>query len=60
MSVFLRAKFEFSIMILRSFRQGVGGRGGLVIYPPPRPQNEPLRSPPRLGLRRIRPRRPLK
>ena len=60
MSVFLRAKFEFSIMILRSFRQGVGGRVGGNLPPHPRPQNEPLKSPPRLGLRRIRPRRPLK
>ena len=39
MSVFLRAKFEFSIVILRSFRQGVGGR--VVIYPHPTSKQTP-------------------
>ena len=43
MSVYLRAKFEVSSVILTSFRQWGG-----IIYPP---QNEQLKSPPRLGLR---------
>ena len=43
MSVYLRAKFEVSSIILTSFRHG-----GIV---PPPPQNEPLKSPPRLGLK---------
>ena len=46
MGVYLHAKFEVSSIILTSFRQGVE-----VILPPPSPpQNEPLKSPPRLGL----------
>ena len=44
MSVYLRAKFEVSSTILTSFRQGV------ILPPSPKPQNEPLKSPPRLGL----------
>ena len=44
MGVYLRAKFEVSSIILTGFR--LGG----VILPPPPPQNEPLKSPPRLGL----------
>ena len=43
MSMYLRAKFETSGVILTSFRQG-------VTLPPPPPQNEQLKSPPRLGL----------
>ena len=48
MSVYLRAKFQVSNIILTSFRQG-------VILPPSRahthtPQNKPLKSLPRLGL----------
>ena len=43
MDAYLRAKFEVSSIILTSFRQG-------VILPPSPPQNEPLKSPPRLGL----------
>ena len=43
MGVYLRAKFEVSSIILTGFRQGV------ILTPPP-PQNEPLKSPPRLGL----------
>ena len=39
--VYLRAKFQVSSIILTSFRQG-------VILPPP-PQNEPLKSPSRVG-----------
>ena len=47
MGVYLRAKFEVSSIILTSFRQGG------VILPPTPPQNEPLKSPPRLGLIRL-------
>ena len=43
MDVYLRAKFEVSSIILTIFRQG-------VILRPSQPQNEPLKSPPRLGL----------
>ena len=43
MSVYLPAKFEVCSMIRTSFRQG-------VTLPPTPPQNEPLKSPPRLGL----------
>ena len=43
MSMYLRAKFETPGVILTSFRQG-------VTLPPPPPQNEQLKSPPRLGL----------
>ena len=52
MSVYLRANFEVSNIILTSFSRagGGGGGGGGVILPPP-PQNEPLKSPPRSGLR---------
>ena len=46
MCVSLRTKFQASTIILISFRHGG------VILPPP--QNEPLKSPPRLGLKRIR------
>ena len=46
MSVYLRAKFEVSSITLTSFRHG----GGLFYPPPPPTQNEPLKSPPRLGL----------
>ena len=47
MGVYLRAKFEVSSMVLTSSRQGEG-----VILPhhPTPPQNEPLKSPLRLGL----------
>ena len=41
------AKFEVSSIILTSFRQGVG----VNFTPSPSPQSEPLKSPPRLGLR---------
>ena len=44
MCVYLRTKFEVSSIILTSFRQGV------IPPPPPPPQNEPLKSPLRLGL----------
>ena len=47
MGVYLHAEFEVSSIILTSFRQG--GRG--VILTPPPPQLEPLKSPPRLGLK---------
>ena len=49
MCVYLRAKCEVSRKIRTSFRWGRGG-----ILPPTAPlppQNEPLKSPPRLGLR---------
>ena len=45
MGVYLRAKFEVSSITLIGLRQGEG-----VILPPPPPQNEPLKSPPRLEL----------
>ena len=44
MGVYLCAKFEVSSIILTGFRQG------LIPLPPP-PQNEPLKSPLRLGLK---------
>ena len=47
MSVYLRDKFEVSIVILTRFRQGGGGGGGNSTLTPP--QNEPLKSPPRVG-----------
>ena len=43
MCVHLRTKFQVSSTILTSFRQGVN-------FTPPSPQNEPLKSPPRLEL----------
>ena len=42
MCVYLRAKFEFSSIILTCFKQGGNS--------PPPPQNETLKNPPRLGL----------
>ena len=52
MDVYLHAKFEVSSTILTRFRQG--GGGGVILPPPKRtplpPQNEPLKSPPRLRL----------
>ena len=46
MGVYLCAKFEVSSIILTGFRQG-------LIPPPPPPQNEPLKSPLRLGLKKV-------
>ena len=46
MCVYVRAKFEVSSIILTSFRQGEGGN-----FNPLLPQNKPLKSPPRLGLK---------
>ena len=46
MGVYLRAKFEISSMVLTSSRQGEGCN----FTPPSPPQNEPLKSPLRLGL----------
>ena len=43
MCVYLRAKLEVSGIIVTSFRKG-------LILPLSPPQNEPLKSPPRLGL----------
>ena len=54
MDVYLRPKFEVSSIILTSFRHGKGGggeEGGN--FTPSTPQNEPLKSPPRLGLSSI-------
>ena len=45
MDVYLHAKFEVSSTILTRFRQGGGGN-----FTPLPPQNEPLKSPPRLRL----------
>ena len=42
--LYLRTKFEVWSIILKSFRR-------VVILPPPPPQNEPLKSPTRLGLK---------
>ena len=51
MAVYLRVKFEVSSVILTSFKQGrVGGWGN---FTPPPPQNEPLKSPLRLGLKKF-------
>ena len=47
MCVYLRATFHVSSIILTSFRQD---EGGPILTPPPSPQNESLKSPPRLGL----------
>ena len=44
MGVYQRAKFDVFSIILTGL-----DRGGNFIPPPP-PQNEPLKSPPRLGL----------
>ena len=49
MGVYLHAKFEVSSIVLTSFRQG----GGVILPPFPPPQNELLKSPPRLGLRNL-------
>ena len=48
MDVYLHAKFEVSSTILTRFRQGGWGGGGN--FTPLPPQNEPLKSPPRLRL----------
>ena len=47
MCVYLRATFHVSSIILTSFRQD---EGGPILTSLPSPQNEPLKSPPRLGL----------
>ena len=44
MGVYLRAKLEVSSIILTGFRLG-------ELLPLPPPQNQPLKSPPRLGLK---------
>ena len=51
MCVYLPTKCQVSSIILTSFRQGVGRWGGVILplHLPP-PQNEPLKSPFRLGL----------
>ena len=45
MCVYIRAKFQVSSIILTRFRQ----RGNFTPTHPP--QNEPLKNPPRLGLK---------
>ena len=53
MCVYLHVKCEVASKILMSFSLRVGGEGGGgggVILPSPPPQNEPLKSPSRLGL----------
>ena len=47
MCVYLHAKFEVSGIILTRFRYGIIPPP----TPPPQPQNEPFKSPPRLGLK---------
>ena len=49
MDLYLRAKFEVSSIILTSFRQGGWGN-----FTSPPPQNEPLKSPLRLGLKPLK------
>ena len=51
MNVYLRANFEASsIILIHSFRQG---GGGVILPPSPTPpQKKPLKSSPRLGLKR--------
>ena len=44
MGVYAHSKFEVHRIIVTGFRQG------LILTPLPQPQNEPLKSPPRLGL----------
>ena len=53
MGVYLRVKFQVSIIILTSFRQGVGawGVGNFTTNLPLPPQNKLLKSSPRLGLK---------
>ena len=53
MSVYLSDKFEVSSVILTRFRQG-GVVVEAVILPLPPPQNELLKSPPRLGSKILR------
>ena len=51
MCVYFRTKFQISSTILTSFKQGGGGHKFTPgTRPPPPPQNEPQKSPPRLGL----------
>ena len=45
--LYLYSKFQVSSIILTSLRQG----GRVILGPPPPPQNEPLKSPLRLGLK---------
>ena len=47
MGVYLCVIFQVSSIILTCFRQGGGN------LTPTQPQNEPLKSPPRLGLRKL-------
>ena len=51
MCVYLRAKFEVSIIIVTAFRRAEEGGGGVILPSPfPSPQNKHLNSPPRLVL----------
>ena len=45
-------RFQVSSIILTSFRQGVVLHSPTLHLPPIRPQNKPLKSPPRLALNR--------
>ena len=50
MRFYLRAKFEASSVILTSFRHKGGWGEGVTLPTTYPPQNEPLKSPPILGL----------
>ena len=50
MWVYLRTNFQVCSILLKSFRQAAE----VILSPPPHthtPQNEPIKSPPRLGLK---------
>ena len=52
MSVYLGARFQVCSIILTGFRQRDKGEEVILPCPHPPPWNEPLKSPPRLGLTR--------
>ena len=53
MCLYLGARFQVSSIILISFKQGGSGEGVILPHPrPPPPSNEPLKSPPRLELKK--------
>ena len=53
MCAYLRTKFQVFSILLTSYRHGgeAAGARGVNFTHPPTPQNEPLKSPPRLGLK---------